>query len=47
MQDLNVSHKTINILEENMDSKISDISHSNIFVDMSPHAKKTEKNKQI
>ena len=36
---LNVSHETIKILEGNIGSKISDISHSNNFAKMSPRAK--------
>ena len=39
IKDLNVSCKTIKILEENIGSKISDISDSNIFADMSPRAR--------
>ena len=39
---LNVSHETIKILEENIGSKISDISHSTIFANMSPRARKTK-----
>ena len=31
IKDLNVRPKTINILEENIGSKLSDIAHSNIF----------------
>ena len=36
--DLNISHDTIKVLEENIGRKISDIPHSNIFVDISPRA---------
>ena len=36
IKDLNVRLKTIKILEENIDSKISDISHTNMFSDISP-----------
>ena len=36
IKDLNRSHDTIKVLEENIGRKISDISHSNIFTDMSP-----------
>ena len=43
IKDLNVRLKTIKILEENISSKISDISHSNIFADACPQAKKTNK----
>ena len=39
IKDLNISHNTIKILEENIGRKISDIPHSNIFTDMSPRAK--------
>ena len=38
-KDLNVSHDTIKILEENTGRKTSDIPHSNIFTDMSPRAR--------
>ena len=39
---------TIKILEENTGSKFLDISHSNIFSDISPQAReKKEKNKQM
>ena len=41
---LSVGIKTIKILEENIDSKILDISCSNIFSDMSPWARKTHTN---
>ena len=37
-KDLNISHNTIKVLEANMGRKISDISCSNIFTDMSPRA---------
>ena len=36
MQDLNISHNTIKVLEENIGRKISDIPHSNILTDTSP-----------
>ena len=36
IKDLNVRLETIKILEENIDSKILDIAHSNIFSDTSP-----------
>ena len=39
IKDLNVSHDTIKVLEKNTGRKISDISHSNIFTDMSPRAR--------
>ena len=39
IKDLNVSHDTIKVLEENIGKKISDIPCSNIFTDMSPRAK--------
>ena len=35
----NISHNTIKVLEENIDRKISDIPHSNIFSDMFPRAR--------
>ena len=39
IKDLNISHNTIKILEENIGRKISDIPHSNIFTDISPKAR--------
>ena len=36
IKDLNISHNTIKVLEENIGSKISDIPHSNILTDTSP-----------
>ena len=39
IKDLNISRDTIKVLEENIDRKISDIPHSNIFTDMSPRAR--------
>ena len=38
IKDLNISHDTIEVLEENTGRKISDIPCSNIFTDMSPKA---------
>ena len=38
---LNVTPETIKILEENISSKISDVSHSNIFSDISLRARTT------
>ena len=39
IKDLNISHNTIKVLEENICRKISDIPHSNILTDTSPKAK--------
>ena len=36
------SHDTIKILEENIGSKISEISHRSIFADISPWARETK-----
>ena len=38
MKDLNISHDTIKVLEENVGWKISDIPVSNIFTAISPRA---------
>ena len=45
IKDLNISHDTIQTLEENIGSKISDILHSNIFANISPRAR--EKKEKI
>ena len=42
MKDLNVRLEAIKILEENIGSKILDISHSNIFSHLSPHPRETK-----
>ena len=39
IKDLNISHNTIKVLEENMGRKISDIPRSNILTDTSPKAR--------
>ena len=39
IKDLNISHDTIKVLEENIGTKISDIPRSNIFTDMSLRAR--------
>ena len=39
IKDLNISHDTTKVLEENIVRKISDIPHSNVFTDMSPKAR--------
>ena len=39
IKDLNISHNTIKVLEENIGRKISDILHNNIFTNMSPRAR--------
>ena len=39
MKNLNIGCDTIKVQEENIGKKISDISHSNIFTNMSPRAK--------
>ena len=42
-KNLNISHDTIKVLEENRGRKISDIPHSNIFTNMSPRARDIKK----
>ena len=39
MKNLNIGCDTIKVQEENIGKKISDISHSNIFTNMSPGAR--------
>ena len=39
IKDLNISHNTIKVLEDNIGRKISDIPHSNILTDTSPKVK--------
>ena len=39
IKDLNISHNTIKVLEENTGRKISDIPRSNILTDTSPKAR--------
>ena len=39
IKDLNLSHNTIEVLEENIGRKISDIPCSNIFTVMTPRAR--------
>ena len=45
IKDLNISHNTIEVLEENTGKKISDIPCCNIFTNMSPRARDIEKKK--
>ena len=42
IEDLNVRPENIKIIEENIGSKISDIAHSNILSDVSPHSRETK-----
>ena len=44
---LSVRHQPIEILEKNIGSKISDIAHSNILLNIPPGQRKQKKNKQI
>ena len=39
IKDLNISCDTIKVLEENISRKITDITYSNIFSDMSPRTR--------
>ena len=43
IKDLNISRKTIKVLKENTGRKISDISCSSSFTDMSPRARDIKK----
>ena len=43
IKDLNISHNTIEVLEENFGRKMSDIPRSNILTDMSPKARDIKK----
>ena len=43
VKDLNISHDTKKVLEENISRIISDNSHGNIFANLSPKASKTKK----
>ena len=42
IKDLNISHDPIEVLEENIDRKISDIPCSNIFANIFPRALETK-----
>ena len=42
IKDLNISHDTIKVLEENIGSKTSDIPRTGIFTNMSPRARDTK-----
>ena len=42
IKDLNVRPETIKIPEESTGSNLSDIGHSNIFLDLSPEARETK-----
>ena len=39
IKDLNITHDTIKVLEDNIGRKISDIPYSNMFTNMSPRAR--------
>ena len=43
IKDLNINHNTMEVLEENIGRKISDIPCSNILTDMSPKARDIKK----
>ena len=42
IHDLNVTHQSIKIMEENISSKISDIAHSNFLSDILTQARETK-----
>ena len=42
IKDLNVRPKSIKIIEDNIGSKILDITHNNIFLDVSPQVRETK-----
>ena len=42
IKDLNVSHKTIKLLEENIGKNLLNINMSNFFLNASPEARKTK-----
>ena len=44
IKNLNISHNTIKVLEENIGRKISDILHNNIFANISPRARYIKEN---
>ena len=45
IQDLNINHNTIKVLVEIIGSKISNIPHSSIFVNISPRAREIKEKK--
>ena len=47
IKDLNVRSKIIKILEERTCNNFSDIGYNNIFLDRSPEARETSKNKPV
>ena len=46
IKDLNVRPRTLKVIEENISSKISDIAHSNILLDISPQTRETTEKKK-
>ena len=47
IKNLNMTPATIKLLDQNIGSDFSDISHSKIFLGMSPEARETSKNKLL
>ena len=47
IKDLNVSHETIKLLEENLGKTFLNINMSNFFMNVSPQAKETKANEQV